>query len=333
MAIIDAAEMTPAARELACKTFDILAHAEAKAHAVPLDEVHFHEVGAVDSIADILSAAVALDFLGIERTIVPVLVDGHGSIRCQHGIIPVPVPATLNVCTAHGLPLAPGDVEGELVTPTGAALVAALDPVFALPPRYAVRAVGLGAGKRAYSRPSILRAMLIDELPQAGADTESPASVFATDADTLSRETAAPATITKIECDIDDASPEVLAYAAGRLRDAGAREVHWLPIFCKKGRAAWQLQVIAAEQDVERLCGIIFAETTTIGVRMQRMERCCLKRSFRQVETPWGAVDVKVVELPDGGERIAPEYEHCARVAREHGVPLQQVMRAALSAC
>ena len=352
MAIIDAAEMTPAARAFARKTFDILAHAEAKAHAVPLDEVHFHEVGAVDSIADVLSAAVLVDFLGIGRAVVPVLVDGHGSIRCQHGIIPVPVPATLNVCTAHGLPLAPGDVEGELVTPTGAALVAALGPAFELPTRYAVRAVGLGAGKRAYSRPSILRAMLIDELPQvvggshaggqdglvsasceaASRTTPAPAASTATDAAMLPHETRAPHTVVKLECEIDDASPEVLAYAADRLREAGAREVHWLSVFCKKGRPAWQLQVVCAEADVERMQRIVFSETTTNGIRLQHMERACLERRFERAETPWGEVAIKVATLLDGTERAKPEFEDCAALAREHGIPLQQVMQAALAA-
>lgn len=320
-AIIDATQMTPSARGLAHKAFRILAEAEAKAHAVPIDQVHFHEVGAVDSIVDILSAAVLIDFLGIERTVVPVLVDGHGTIRCQHGIIPVPVPATLNICAAHGLPLAPSDIEGELVTPTGAALAAALDPVFALPERYVVRGVGLGAGKRTYSRPSILRVMLIDELPAAGG---APAD--------LSHELTAPGTITKIECDIDDAAPESLAFAAERLRDAGAREVHWLPIYAKKGRPAWQLQVICADGDVPRMQELIFKHTTTIGLRMQRMERRCLERRFETVATPWGEVSLKVVMLPDGTERAMPEYEDCAAIARREDISIDSVMQAALAA-
>ena len=168
LALIDGAAMAPAARAFARRAFGILAEAEAEAHGVPVDQVHFHEVGAVDSIADMLAAAVLVDLLGIERAVVPVLVEGSGTVRCQHGVMPVPVPATLGICRAHGLPLAPCDVQGELVTPTGAALVAALSPSFELPARYTVSRMGLGAGKRAYTRPSILRAMLIDELPDAG---------------------------------------------------------------------------------------------------------------------------------------------------------------------
>ena len=320
--IIDGAPLSEHAREFARKTFRILARAEAKAHGLPLDQVHFHEVGAVDSIVDVLSAAFLIDALNIERAIVPTLADGHGTIRCQHGIIPVPVPATLNICIAHGLPLASSSVEGELVTPTGAALVAALEPEFSLPERYAIRAVGLGAGKRAYERPSILRAMIIEGLGEAG----MPAGHEPRPA--LSAETDAPARIVKLECDIDDASPEILAYAAERLREAGAREVHWLPIFCKKGRPAYQLQVIVEPADVSTMEQIVLRETTTIGIRRQQMERTCLPRAIETVKTPWGEVATKTVCLPDGTQRTTPEYEACARIAREEGIALQTVMDA-----
>ena len=389
VAIIDAAAMTPAARAFAKKTFRILAEAEARAHGVPLEQVHFHEVGAVDSIVDIVAAAVLVDCLRVERTIVCALTDGHGTIRCQHGIIPVPVPATLNICTAHGLPLSSCDIEGELVTPTGAAIVAALEPELDLPERYAVRRVGLGAGKRAYERPSILRAMFIEDLgcayapafvsasaparageggePSFGAASTSvgPSSsdaaacteegsriglgAAASDSAALSSngiddagetlraasrsaqpysdETAAPNTIVKLECDIDDCSSEVLAYAAERLRAAGAREVHWLPIFCKKGRPAYQLQVICAPEDIDLLQQIIFTETTTIGIRRQVMERTVLERTFTTVKTPWGKVRCKALALPDDDVRYVPEYEDCAELARCTGLPLQDILR------
>lgn len=318
--VIDAAPLSERARGLARDAFRILARAEAKAHGLPIDQVHFHEVGAVDSIVDVLAAAFLIDDLDIERAIVPALTDGHGTIRCQHGVIPVPVPATLNICIAHGLPLSSSSVEGELVTPTGAALVAALEPEFSLPERYAIRAVGLGAGKRSYERPSILRAMLIEELDaHAGAAACGPRP-------SLSAETQAPNCIVKLECDIDDCSPEVLAYAVERLREAGAREVHWLPIFCKKGRPAYQLQVIVEPSDVLRMEEIILSETTTIGIRRLQMERTCLPRAIESVETPWGDVLVKTVRLPDGTRRTTPEYEACAAIARDKGVALQTVM-------
>lgn len=318
--VIDAASLSDRARGLARDAFRILARAEAKAHGLPIDQVHFHEVGAVDSIVDVLAAAFLIDDLDIERAIVPALTDGHGTIRCQHGVIPVPVPATLNICIAHGLPLSSSSVEGELVTPTGAALVAALEPEFSLPERYTIRAVGLGAGKRSYERPSILRAMLIEELDaRVGAAAREPRP-------SLSAETQAPNCIVKLECDIDDCSPEVLAYAAERLREAGAREAHWLPIFCKKGRPAYQLQVIVEPSDVLRMEEIILSETTTIGIRRQQMERTCLPRAIESVETPWGDVLVKTVRLPDGTRRTTPEYEACAAIARDKGVALQTVM-------
>lgn len=318
--VIDAVPLSERARGLARDAFRILARAEAKAHGLPIDQVHFHEVGAVDSIVDVLAAAFLIDDLDIERAIVPVLTDGHGTIRCQHGVIPVPVPATLNICIAHGLPLSSSSVEGELVTPTGAALVAALEPEFSLPERYTIRAVGLGAGKRSYERPSILRAMLIEELDarvDAAACEPRPS---------LSAETQAPSCIVKLECDIDDCSPEVLAYAVELLREAGAREAHWLPIFCKKGRPAYQLQVIVEPSDVSRMEEIILSETTTIGIRRLQMERTCLPRAIESVETPWGNVLVKTVRLPDGTRRTTPEYEACAAIARDKGVALQTVM-------
>lgn len=318
--VIDAAPLSERARGLARDAFRILARAEAKAHGLPIDQVHFHEVGAVDSIVDVLAAAFLIDDLDIERAIVPALTDGHGTIRCQHGVIPVPVPATLNICIAHSLPLSSSSVEGELVTPTGAALVAALEPEFSLPERYAIRAVGLGAGKRSYERPSILRAMLIEELDaHVGVAACGPRP-------SLSAETQAPNCIVKLECDIDDCSPEVLAYAVERLREAGAREAHWLPIFCKKGRPAYQLQVIVEPSDVSRMEEIILSETTTIGIRRQEMERTCLPRAIETVETPWGDVLVKTVRLPDGTQRTTPEYEACAAIARDKGVALQTVM-------
>lgn len=318
--VIDAAPLSDRARGLARDAFRILARAEAKAHGLPIDQVHFHEVGAVDSIVDVLAAAFLIDDLDIERAIVPALTDGHGTIRCQHGVIPVPVPATLNICIAHGLPLSSSSVEGELVTPTGAALVAALEPEFSLPERYTIRAVGLGAGKRSYERPSILRAMLIEELDaRVGAAACEPRP-------SLSAETQAPNRIVKLECDIDDCSPEVLAYAVERLREAGAREAHWLPIFCKKGRPAYQLQVIVEPSDVSRMEEIILSETTTIGIRRLQMERTCLSRAIESVETPWGDVLVKTVRLPDGTRRTTPEYEACVAIARDKGVALQTVM-------
>lgn len=317
--LIDAADMTEGARVLARRTFRILAEAEADAHEVSVDEVAFHEVGAVDSIVDIVAASVLLDSLHIDRTVVPLLIDGCGTIRCQHGVIPVPVPATLSICLSHGLPLSPGHAEGELVTPTGAALVAALEPWTELPEHARELAVGLGAGKRTYEIPSVLRAVLL-EAPSGQVRGVGSAS--------LSTETDPPTTVVKLECDIDDCTGEQLAYASDLLREAGAREVHWLPLYTKKGRPAWQLQVICAPEDEAGLQAVVLRETTTIGLRRQVMERVVLPRRLEEVETPWGPVRVKVVQVPGADERISPEHEDCAAIARREKLPLQDVVDA-----
>ncbi len=333
--IIAASSLSASAQTYALKAFRILAEAEAKAHAVPLDQVHFHEVGAVDSIVDVLATAVLVDYLGITKTVVPVLVDGHGTIRCQHGVIPVPAPATLNICTPHGLPLGACDVEGELVTPTGAALVAALEPSFELPESYRVIRAGMGAGKRSYSRPSILRAMAIESIEQQGSAVNSLSKCVdgngqpMQDVAPFSAETEAPIRVVKLEADLDDATGEQLAYAADCLLAAGAREAHWLPIFTKKGRPAYQLQVICTPEDVDRLERIIFMETTTTGVRRSTWDRTVLPRERVTVDTPFGPITVKRATLPDGTVRIKPEHDDCARAARSAQVPLQDVVEAA----
>ena len=316
-----------------------LSSAEAEAHGLPVEQVHFHEVGAVDSIADIVAAAVLVDLIGIERAIVPVLVEGRGTVRCQHGVMPVPVPATVGVCRAHGLPLAPCEVEGELVTPTGAALVAALNPEFVLPERYVVSSVGLGAGKRAYERPSILRAMLIEPLSgpaptshrgcrgAAGEDILADPLPSSRPAP-LSSETQPPTAVCKLECDLDDMTPEQMAYAAERLSEAGAREVHWVPIVAKKGRPAYELQVLCEAQEAAAIEAVVFRETSTLGIRRCIMDRTVLPRRLEVRDTAFGPISVKIAVLPDGTERATPEYEDCAAAARAAGVPLTAVMDA-----
>lgn len=341
LAIIDAAPLTPGAAAFARRAFGILAEAEAEAHGLPVERVHFHEVGAVDSIADIVAAAVLVDLIGIERVVVPVLVEGRGTVRCQHGVMPVPVPATVGVCRAHGLPLAPCEVEGELVTPTGAALVAALNPEFVLPERYVVASVGLGAGKRAYERPSILRAMLIEPLSgptpashcgcRRAAGEDAPAEPLPSSRPApLSSETQPPTTVCKLECDLDDMTPEQMAYAAERLSEAGAREVHWVPIVAKKGRPAYELQVLCEAQEVAAIEAVLFRETSTLGIRRCIMDRTVLPRRLEVRHTAFGPISVKIAMLPDGTERATPEYEDCAAAARVAGVSLATVMDAAL---
>lgn len=309
MAIIASAQMTPGACAIATRAFKILAQAEAEAHGLLVDQVHFHEVGAIDSIVDIISAAVLVDNLHVDAVYATPLADGHGTVRCQHGVIPVPVPAVVNICRAHALPTSHLDVEGELVTPTGAALVAALDARSTPDYAYTITATGVGAGKRTYSVPSLARVHLIEH-----AASPSPA------APSFSHGAFAKDAIIKLECDVDDQSGEGMAHAAQVLMDNGALEAHWLPIFSKKGRPAYQLQVIARPQDAERMRQLMFLETTTIGVRWAKMDRAVLKRSERVVDTSLGRVRVKTVALPGGAQRLKPEYDDVAHIALQAGI-------------
>ena len=306
--IINQGSMADGAKKLALKIFEILAQAEAKAHNMAIDEVHFHEVGAVDSIVDIVAAAVCLDNLDIHEVIVPMLCEGTGTVRCQHGILPIPVPAVANIMRSHKLPVRIVDAEGEFVTPTGAAIVAAVCTSETLPKEFAVEKVGIGAGKRNYERPGILRAMVI----QDRADDQD--------------------VIWKLESNIDDCSGEVLGYVMERLFEAGARDVHYTPVFMKKNRPAWQLNVICAKEDIEKLEQIIFRETTTIGIRRMEMERTVLRREERIVDTVFGPAQVKVCEAR-GVKRSYPEYESVARLAGEHQAPFSQVYQTVQRCC
>ena len=292
--------MTDTAKELAKDIFRILAKAEAKAHNVPEDQVHFHEVGAVDSIVDIVAAAVCMDSLQVDGVIVPFLCEGKGTVRCQHGILPVPVPAVTNIIQDSGLKLRMTQVEGELVTPTGAAFAAAVRTEETLPETFRILNVGIGAGKRKYECPGILRAMLIE--------TEE------------KREDK----ICKLEANIDDSTGEQLGYVLGALMEAGAREVHYIPVYMKKNRPGWQLNVICMEEDREKLENIIFRETTTIGIRRQKMDRTVLRRSKKTVQTPYGEAEVKICEK-DGMKKVYPEYESVVWLCKESGAAFQDV--------
>ncbi len=307
--IIDRTEMSGRAKETASRIFRILAQAEAKAHGAPLEQVHFHEVGAVDSIVDIIAVAVCLDNLDITEVIVPYVCEGSGTVRCQHGILPVPVPAVVNVAEAHGIPLRMTGMEGELVTPTGAAIVAAIRTAAELPKAFAVKKTGIGAGKRNYERPSLLRAMLVES-----AEKSVEVEKESTD------------TICKLETNIDDCTGETLGYVMSRLLEFGARDVYYTPVYMKKNRPAYQLSVICDEFCREELEQIIFRETTTIGIRRVRMERTVLKREIERVTLSFGELKIKKCILPDGREKRYPEYESAVELAEENGMSLQQVL-------
>ena len=299
--ILCRAQITDGAREKAVRIFEILAEAEAKAHGTSIEKVHFHEVGAVDSIVDITAAAVCLDNLQIDKVIIPVLCEGSGSVRCQHGVIPVPVPAATAVTSKYSIPLHMTDVQGELVTPTGAAIAAAIRTSARLPERFVIEKTGIGAGKREYERPSLLRAMLIRETEDGSAGDY----------------------IYKLESNIDDCTGEALGYVMERLMKAGARDVHYTPVFMKKNRPAYQLNVICKEEDIEKLDGIIFRETTTIGIRRQKMERSVLKRQVKTVKTSLGEARIKVCFM-ENGMRAYPEYESVRELCRKNGLSFQE---------
>ena len=302
--ILEHSDLSANAKVLAVKIFQIIAEAEAKAHGLPVEEVHFHEVGAVDSIVDIAAVSFCIDELGIEDVIVPFLSEGTGTVRCQHGILPVPVPAVTNIAEAHGLSLHMTQTKGELVTPTGAAIVAAIRTSDSLPTDFKILKTGIGAGKRAYERPSLLRAMLIEESPAVQAREDY---------------------IVKLESNIDDCTGEQLGHVMEMLFDAGARDVHYFPVFMKKNRPGYQLNVICTEDRIDTLLRIVFEQTSTIGVRIQRMERAVLPREIRRVATSLGEVRVKTVTLPGGETRSYPEYDDVAALCRATGKPFPDV--------
>ena len=302
--IIDATDMTDSAKALAGKMFHIVAEAESLAHHMPLEEVHFHEVGAIDSIVDIIAAAVTFDSLGITDVIIPCLTEGRGTVRCQHGVLPVPVPATMNIIEAYDMPLTIMEAKGEYVTPTGAAIAAAICTTHQLPKAFRIVATGLGAGKRAYTeRTNILRAYLIEgNAMEEGKDE-----------------------IVKLETDIDDSTGEALGYTIDRLMQAGALDVHYSPVYMKKNRPAWELTVICKKSKMEELEDIIFKETTTIGIReFPSVMRSILHRNQKQVETPFGIAEVKEVALP-GERRFYPEYESVKTIAEKNHLPFAEV--------
>lgn len=311
--IIEGAEISAGAKKTAEKIFRILAQAEAKAHGVPPEQVHFHEVGAVDSIVDIVAVAVCLDNLGITEVIVPFVCEGKGTVRCQHGILPVPVPAVMNIVEAYHLPVRMTEVEGELVTPTGAAIVAAIRTTSELPAQFTISRTGMGAGKRNYESPSLLRAVLIEEKETDKNEKQA-------------GETTKQDWIYKLETNIDDCTGETLGYVMDRLMDAEARDVHFTPVYMKKNRPSYLLTVICDEEKVKELEQILFEETTTIGIRRMRMERTVLERAHTEIALGEEKVKAKKCILPDGRVRIYPEYESAARVAKKKEMPLQEVI-------
>lgn len=301
--VLSGADLTEQAHDLAVRIFTILGEAEAKAHGTTLEHVHFHEVGAVDSIVDITAVAVCIDNLGLRDVVIPVLYEGTGNIRCQHGTLPIPVPAVVNIAQAHQLKLHITSAHGEYVTPTGAAIAAALRTSEQLPREFVVKNVGLGAGKRAQELSGILRAMLIEPVGESCVAEDS---------------------VYQLETNIDDCSGEILGHTMECLFAAGAKDVCYTPVFMKKNRPAYLLTVLCGEEDVSTMERIIFGETTSIGIRRIRVERSILQRDVHTVKTSLGLAVVKECLVPSGQgdsleRRSYPEYESVAAICKATG--------------
>lgn len=269
-AIIERGKLTSKARDIARRIFAVVAEAEAKVHGKSMEEVHFHEVGALDSIIDIVGAAVCLDYLGIERVAVSSLHEGSGFVTCMHGRLPVPVPAVVEIATQYKMAFTMTDCPHELVTPTGIAIAAAIRTEAALPANMVIHQTGHGAGKRTLQHANILRAMLVEKT--CTPDTE---------------------TIWVLESNVDDSTGEQLGYAMEAMLKAGALDVHYLPAFMKKNRPGWLLRVITKADNIAELEKTIYNTTTTIGIRRQMLERTSLKREIITVRLPCGEAKVK----------------------------------------
>jgi uncharacterized protein (TIGR00299 family) protein len=299
--ILQRGSLTPRQRDLALRIFRRLAEAEAAVHGLPLEKVHFHEVGALDSIADIAGAAVGLDLLAAERFTSRSVPTGSGMVQCAHGLMPIPAPGTAELL--KGVPLAPSAIKAELTTPTGAAILTTVVQEWIEQPVMTVERIGHGAGRREFhEQPNLLRLFI----GTAGADAQGD-------------------TAWMLETNLDDLPAEVIGYCYELLLGAGALDVFSTPIFMKKNRPGVLLSVLAPEQALPALEEILFRETTTFGIRRYPVSRHKLQRRGVTVTTAWGPIQGKLGWLEGRPPVFAPEYEDCARVARQHGVALREV--------
>ncbi len=300
--MLDGSPLPERTRGLASEIFERIARAEARVHGVPVGKVHFHEVGAVDSIVDVVGVALGLEALDIQRTYVSPLPLGSGFVRCAHGTLPVPAPATVEI--VKGMRVREHAAEVELVTPTGAAIAAVLaGPGHPPMPPLRIRAAGYGVGRRELDHPNLLRVFLAE--PAEGYEADE---------------------VQVIECQIDDMQPEIYPHLVDRLLQSGAIDVCLIPVQMKKGRSGFLVQVLADPLEGLRISEVLFQETTTLGVRFSRRNRIKLKRRPCEVETGFGRIAAKWVEGPClGGPEVRPEYEACRQVAEAEGLPLRKV--------
>jgi uncharacterized protein (TIGR00299 family) protein len=319
--IIARAPISAAAQAFALKTFELLADAEAKIHNRPVESIHFHEVGSEDAIVDIVCAAVAVEAIAADRWYCSALNLGSGTVRCAHGVLPVPAPATAELL--RGAPVYSSGIAKELLTPTGAAILRALDVRFEPLPRITLAATGYGAGARDFPGSANVVRLIIGE-SEYGWPTSAPASsaqMWGVDnADT----------ITVLEANLDDMNPQLFSYVQQKLLSAGALDAFGVPVQMKKGRPGIVFTVLASPADAESLARILLTETTTLGVRMRQEQRRILDREHVTVESVWGPIRVKLGRLQGEVVNCAPEFEDCRRIAEATGVPLKTVLQEAL---
>jgi uncharacterized protein (TIGR00299 family) protein len=307
--IIGQAPISETAKRTALRIFETLGAAEARIHNSDTDSVHFHEVGAVDAIVDIVGAAVGAEALGVDEFVCSPLNVGGGTVKCAHGVFPVPAPATVEIL--QGAPVYSSGMQVELLTPTGAAIVKTLATRFGSFPEMKIEKSGYGAGTRDFpGNPNVVRLVV-------GDDTGPIASKTAQD------------TVTVLEANLDDLNPQVFGYVMDRLLEEGALDVFSVPVQMKKNRPGTLLTVLCKPEDAAKLTQIVFAETTTLGVRRRAEQRQTLARRWVSVSTPWGDVRMKIASMNGTVTNYAPEYEDCRRIAAEQQVPLKTVMQAA----
>ena len=308
LAMIDGSNLTARQKDLARRIFGRLGEAEAKVHGVPVEKIHFHEVGAADSIADIVGTAVGFDLLGVDRVVASPVPTGSGTIHIAHGECSIPAPATAELL--RGVPLAASTIQAEQTTPTGAAILTTLAESFGPLPAMTIEQIGYGAGHRDFDeRPNVLRLIV-----GGPADAEGLAG---TDQ------------VCVIETNLDDTSGEMIGYCTSRLWEAGALDVFATAVQMKKNRPGVMLTVLCRPGDAQAMEDILFSETTTLGVRRWMVGRRVLDRQAHAVTTPWGAVEGKVASVRPGQPRFAPEFESCRRIAAEKNIPLRDVYEAA----
>lgn len=306
---IDKCALSGWVKEKSLAIFDRIATAEAAVHGMAKADVHFHEVGSVDAIVDIVGACLCFEYLGVEKVVASPLPLGGGFVKCQHGTLPVPAPATLQI--VKGIPVYAGPVEKEMVTPTGAAIIAEFAASFGPLPTMHIDDVGYGAGTREFEiQPNLLRVMV-------GQTSESESHGHL-------------AKLVVVECNIDDMNPEWFGYLMEKLLDDGALDVCWVPVYMKKNRPGTMVQVLCEVDKRDRIAERILSESTTIGVRFHEVFRKCLAREAVEIETQWGKVTAKRVVGMDGAPRTIPEFDACRQIAQDEGVPLRRVYDAIL---